>query len=345
MAAIHPLPARNERSAPKWDSKFEEQLPTFFEEFEAVATTAGINNNNTAMKKGVLRYTDQQSMRFWRTLPTYKDAMKTWTEFKDKVLVHYPGALKDAESTMEDLRKVVSKYAGSGVTNSKELLTYHRDFSIIAKSLLTNGILSGVQVASIYTEAFSETIRNRLDTRLQVKYPTKPKGQAYTLTELRKATDYLLSDASTAESASIRGINALIGECSVHCVVDSGCSIVAMSDATSNTLGLSFDPKRCIPLQSANGKMDWTLGTAKDIPFRFNDIIVFLQVHIVDSPAYDVLLGRPFEILTQAHIKNFLSGNQHYTLTNPNTDKVVTIPTIPRELPRFRKEDGRDRSY
>ncbi|KAE9405907.1 hypothetical protein BT96DRAFT_934639, partial [Gymnopus androsaceus JB14] len=30
-----------------------------------------------------------------------------------------------------------------------------------------------------------------------VKYPQKPKGQAYTLTELREATDYLLSDAST----------------------------------------------------------------------------------------------------------------------------------------------------
>ncbi|KAE9398132.1 hypothetical protein BT96DRAFT_883259, partial [Gymnopus androsaceus JB14] len=177
MAAIHPLPARNERSAPKWDSEFEEQLPTFFEEFEAVATTAGINNDDTAMKKGVLRYTDQQSMRFWRTLPTYEDATKTWTEFKDEVLVHYPGALKDAESTMEDLRKVVSEYAGSGVTNSKELLTYHRDFSIVAKSLLTNGILSGVQVASIYTEAFSETIRNRLDTRLQVKYPRNPKDK------------------------------------------------------------------------------------------------------------------------------------------------------------------------
>ncbi|KAE9388101.1 hypothetical protein BT96DRAFT_793355, partial [Gymnopus androsaceus JB14] len=65
-----------------------------------------------------------------------------------------------------------------------------------------------------------------------------------------------------------------------------------------------FDPKRRIPLQSANGNTDWTLGTAKDVPFRFNNIIAFLQVHIINSPAYDVLLGRPFEILTQAHIKN-----------------------------------------
>ncbi|KAE9382709.1 hypothetical protein BT96DRAFT_845164 [Gymnopus androsaceus JB14] len=145
------------------------------------------------------------------------------------------------------------------------------------------------------------------------------------------------------ESSSIRGLNALTGERAVHCVADSGCSIVAMSDATSNTLGLSFDPKCQIPLQSANGMTDWTLGVAKDVLFRFGNIISFLQVHVIKLPAYDVLLGRPFEILTQARIQNFLSGDQHYTLTDPNTDKVITIPTIPRELPRFCKEDGRDR--
>ncbi|KAE9409054.1 hypothetical protein BT96DRAFT_776212, partial [Gymnopus androsaceus JB14] len=135
------------------------------------------------------------------------------------------------------------------------------------------------------------------------------------------------------ESSSIREINALVGERAVHCVADSGCSIVAMSDATSNALGLSFDPKRRILLQSANGKTDWTLGIAKDVPFHFNDIIAFLQVHVIDSPTYNVLLGCPFEVLTQAHVQNFLSGDQHYMLTDPNTDKVVTIPTIPREFP------------
>ncbi|KAE9383778.1 hypothetical protein BT96DRAFT_843360, partial [Gymnopus androsaceus JB14] len=128
---------------------------------------------------------------------------------------------------------------------------------------------------------------------------------------------------------SIRGINATIGVRSAHCVTDSGCSIVAMSDTACNAFGIAFDPGRTIPLQSANGETDWTLGVAKDIPFRFGEVLAFLQVHIVPSPAYDVLLGRPFEVLTQAHIRNFLSGDQHFTLTDPNSHKTVTIPTIP----------------
>ncbi|KAE9389486.1 hypothetical protein BT96DRAFT_834828 [Gymnopus androsaceus JB14] len=331
MATLHPLPARNECSAPKWDSKYEEQLPTFFEEFETMAKAAGIDTDDTDMKKGVLRYADPESMRFWRTLPTFKEVAKTWAEFKKEVLSHYPGALEVAEATTEDLKKVVSEFAKSGISNSKELSTYHQKFSIVADSLQEHSILSGVQVASFYVQAFPDSIRIHLDTRLQVSFPKKVKGQAYSLTELREAIDFLLSDALTTvmESSSIRGLNALIGERAVHCVADSGCSIVAMSDATSNVLGLSFDPKRRIPLQSANGKTDWTLGVAKDVPFRFGDIISFLQVHIIESPAYDVLLGRPFEVLTQARVQNFLSGDQHYTLTDPNTNKVVTIPTIP----------------
>ncbi|KAF9058437.1 hypothetical protein BDP27DRAFT_1432785 [Rhodocollybia butyracea] len=51
------------------------------------------------------------------------------------------------------------------------------------------------------------------------------------------------------ESLSICSLNALIGDRSVHCVVDSGCSIVAMSDTACNVLGLTFDPGKIIPLE------------------------------------------------------------------------------------------------
>lgn len=141
------------------------------------------------------------------------------------------------------------------------------------------------------------------------------------------------------ESMPIRGIWARIGDRPVHCILDWGCSIIAMSAATCNALGIVFDPTRSIPLQSANGKSDWTLGLATDVPFRFGDVTAILQVHIADSPAYDVLLGRPFAILTQARTQDFCSGDQHLTLTDPNNERVITIPTSPREPPKFFKND------
>ena len=145
------------------------------------------------------------------------------------------------------------------------------------------------------------------------------------------------------ESLSIRGLNAMIGERTIHCVTDGGCSIVAMSDAACNMFGIAFDPTRQIPLQSANGETDFSLGLAKDVPFRFGEIVVFLQVLVVPSPAYDILLGHPFEVLAQANIVNFLLGDQDFTLTDPNTHKTLTIPTIPREPPRFRKGVRREK--
>ncbi|KAE9409056.1 hypothetical protein BT96DRAFT_807487, partial [Gymnopus androsaceus JB14] len=60
-----------------------------------------------------------------RTLPTFKETAKMWAKFKTKVLSHYPGALEVAEATTEDLKKAVSKFAKSGILNSKELGTYH----------------------------------------------------------------------------------------------------------------------------------------------------------------------------------------------------------------------------
>ncbi|KAE9409431.1 hypothetical protein BT96DRAFT_774986, partial [Gymnopus androsaceus JB14] len=129
------------------------------------------------------------------------------------------------------------------------------------------------------------------------------------------------------ELTSIRGVTAVVGERPIHCITDWGCSIISMLVATCNALGVMFDPTRCIPLQSANGKTDWTLGTARDVPFCFGEVTAILQVHIVDSPAYDVLLGRPFNLLTQARTQSFLSGDQHITITDPNTKKIVTIPT------------------
>ncbi|KAJ3913869.1 hypothetical protein F5877DRAFT_83387 [Lentinula edodes] len=144
------------------------------------------------------------------------------------------------------------------------------------------------------------------------------------------------------ESHSIRAVNAIIGGRPAHCILDGGCSIVVMSDSACNAFGLAFDPEKRINLQSANGNTDWSLGLAKDVPFRFGDVVAFLQVQVVDSPAYDFILGRPFEILMQASYKNFLSGDQHLTLTDPNTHKTITIPTVPREPPRFRKEDSRE---
>ncbi|KAH7868546.1 uncharacterized protein C8R40DRAFT_1061721, partial [Lentinula edodes] len=57
---------------------------------------------------------------------------------------------------------------------------------------------------------------------------------------------------------------------------------------------------------------------------------VLLQVHVIKEPAYDLLLGRPFDALLQTHIQNFADGRQIITLTEPLTNRRITVPTFAR---------------
>jgi hypothetical protein len=55
---------------------------------------------------------------------------------------------------------------------------------------------------------------------------------------------------------------------------------------------------------------------------------------MIQSPAYDIILGQPFNILTKSTIKNFANEDQTITIINPNSKWNVTIPTLPQGPPQ-----------
>jgi hypothetical protein len=58
-----------------------------------------------------------------------------------------------------------------------------------------------------------------------------------------------------------------------------------------------------------------------------------MQVHVIWSPAYEILLSRPFDILTQSIVRNFVNAEQTITVHDPNTRCTVTVLTMPHYLP------------
>lgn len=138
-------------------------------------------------------------------------------------------------------------------------------------------------------------------------------------------------------SASLRTVQPLVdNQFTVECILDEGSSVVSMADHLCNALGLAYDPSVTIKLESANGVVNKSYGLARNVPFQFADITLYLQVHVVPSPAYDILLGRPFDILTESHIKNYSNEEQSITITDPNSGQVTMIPTLPRGYPQRR---------
>lgn len=147
---------------------------------------------------------------------------------------------------------------------------------------------------------------------------------------------------TATESASLRVVFPIInGSERVECVVDSGSQIVSMSLKLAERLGVMWDPDLRILMQSANGELKKSAGLARNVPFMFGDIPVYLQVHIIDQPAYDVLLGRPFDILTASNIQNTIAGSQTLTICDPSSRKRCVIPTHARGVFRVAEKPKR----
>lgn len=153
---------------------------------------------------------------------------------------------------------------------------------------------------------------------------------------LKKFPDYPTEQLVVAkESLALRTIRPLVNNLmEVEAIIDPGCQIIAMSRTVCYALGLIHDPTITLNMQSANGEVDRSLGLARNVPFSFGDLTLYLQVHVIDSPAYDILLGRPFDVLTSSVVTNYSNEDQTLTLTDPNSGTTVIVPTQSRERRR-----------
>lgn len=133
------------------------------------------------------------------------------------------------------------------------------------------------------------------------------------------------------DSAALRVVHPLINaRAQEESILDGGSQIVSMAQSTAIELGVSWNPDINIFMQSANGQVEKTVGLAKDVAFNFGELTIYLQVHVINEPAYKVLLGRPFEILTASTVQNSTDGSQIVTLTDPHTKKRCALPTFAR---------------
>jgi len=131
-----------------------------------------------------------------------------------------------------------------------------------------------------------------------------------------------------AESHALRTVYPLInGTGSVESLLDPGSQIVSMSKEVATALQIPWDPDIVVHMESANKSLERTLGLAKNVPFSFGPITVYLQVHVIAKVAYKVLLGRPFDTITESEVKNSKDGSQSLTLTDLNTGERCVMQT------------------
>lgn len=117
----------------------------------------------------------------------------------------------------------------------------------------------------------------------------------------------------------------------VECVYDTGSEVDSISKKKAYELGIPYDEREQLKMTSASGTRSKTVGIAKNIPIELQGgITVYLQLHIVRTDAYDVLLGRPFESLLTVGARNSPDGRHELVITCPNTAECLTIRTYAR---------------
>ncbi|KAG6859202.1 hypothetical protein C0995_010698 [Termitomyces sp. Mi166 len=133
------------------------------------------------------------------------------------------------------------------------------------------------------------------------------------------------------DTDSLRAIMAVIdGKEEVECIVDSGSQIVSMSEEIAHHLGLVYDPTVMLNMQSANGAIDQLQGLARNVPCTIAGLTIYLQVHVISQPAYNILLGKPFDVLTRSIVRTLSANETVITITDPNGGDSRTIATFER---------------
>ncbi|EDR00182.1 uncharacterized protein LACBIDRAFT_314764 [Laccaria bicolor S238N-H82] len=136
------------------------------------------------------------------------------------------------------------------------------------------------------------------------------------------------------ESHALKSIYPVINKFGqVESLLDGGSQIVSMDAEVAKKLAVPWDPDITIQMQTANRTVEKTLGLAKNVPFNFGGIMIYLQVHVIRDPAYKVLLGRPFDVLTGSVVVNSTDGGQTVTITDPNSGRRAMLPTFDRGKP------------
>ena len=113
----------------------------------------------------------------------------------------------------------------------------------------------------------------------------------------------------------------------VECILDSGSQIVAMRKEIWEKIGEPIRSDKIMIMEAANKTKSETMGVLENLKISVGPVELRLQVQVMKDAPYDMLLGRPFYALAQCVTKDYTSGDQYITITDPNTKHEIMIPT------------------
>lgn len=147
------MPMRNERAAPKFDSTNPRELPRFFQDLEHLFTRANVALDFDK-KQYTVDYADYATEQVWKTFPEFKAVLKTYEDFRDAILEHYPDAAGDFIYSIRNMDMLIGERQRIGMNTSADLSDYHLQFMAITTWLIDQDQLGPLEQKRAYLRGF-----------------------------------------------------------------------------------------------------------------------------------------------------------------------------------------------
>ncbi|KIY52103.1 hypothetical protein FISHEDRAFT_35771 [Fistulina hepatica ATCC 64428] len=299
----------------------------YWHDLEQHFDTTGITDLRQK-KQWAVHYPNVQTAMIMKGVVEYTDNAVTWDAYKKAIKKLYIGDTDDRQWTISDLTYLCGEVTCKLFMSLYEFCSFKHSFMVIYSYLKGQNKLSDTEASHMLFMMLDSHIINTVASHLAIVCQDHLLGDPYPcVTVIVTIAAFVVTTHTVVLKSRLTFAPVFNNVEEVEGVLDGGCQIVTMSKHCASNLGIMWNPDECINLQSANGIKDKMLSLAHDIPFCFHSMMVYLQCHIVDTPANNILLSRPFYKLTSAVTCSFVTGEESLTLKNPSNGKHLMFPT------------------
>jgi hypothetical protein len=175
-------------------------ISIYFDEVESLSINAGLNEEGKV--RHALRCASQEDNELWSTLPEAEAQVPDYARFCDAVVKLYPGADDERKYAESDLQRLIDTQWQYGIESRAELGHYYREFRRISKFLLDKQRLSDIERNKMYMRGFDKRLRERVKSRLQVKFPDHYHDDPYEWQDFHECAHFLLAGTAAESSVS-----------------------------------------------------------------------------------------------------------------------------------------------
>ena len=130
------MPVRNHRTAPTFDPTQPRSLGRYFQDLEGWFSRCQIVDD-VRRKEYTINYVPVAEEDIWSSLPEFKEANKSYYDFKRAIQELYPTANSERKFTVNDLDLLITKFAREGINTIEDLSSYYRQYHAMSTFLIS----------------------------------------------------------------------------------------------------------------------------------------------------------------------------------------------------------------